>query len=220
MKAPKNEGGYDRKLVPEGTHLGICYQMIEIGKVQEEYMGESKIIHKVMLTWEIPEERIEFEKDGEKIDIPMAISKEYTFAMGEKATLRKDLTGWRGKAFEEQEAQDFELDVLLGKPCLITVIHKTSKAGKERAEVASISKIMKGMAVPPTHNKLMLLDYENWDQEVFNALPEWIQNKIKSSDNYKAMVALQSMDTPTVPQSEGYKVTPITEEIEDDDFPF
>ncbi len=199
MKAPINSSGYDRKLVPEGTHLAICYQMIQIGTVEEQYMGETKSQHKIMLTFEVPNELIEIEKDGEKKSFPMSISKEYTFSMGDRANLRKDLEGWRGKVFTDEEASAFELDVLLGKPCLINVIHKTSAAGKQRAEIRSISSIMKGMEIPKTTNNLLLFDFGHWDDKVLEAMPEWIRNKIKSSMEYKARTnpALNDYDKPS-----------------------
>lgn len=188
MKAPINQGGYDRKLVPEGTHLAICYQMIQIGTVEEQYMGETKSQHKIMLTFEVPNELIEIEKDGEKKSFPMSISKEYTFSMGDRANLRKDLEGWRGKVFSDEEALAFELDVLLNKPCLINVVHKTSAAGKQRAEIRSISSVMKGMEIPKQTNKSLLFDFEHWDDQVLESMHEWIRNKIKSSMEYKARV--------------------------------
>ena len=36
-----------RELVPVGNHLAICYQMIEIGTVEEIVKNEKKIMKKV-----------------------------------------------------------------------------------------------------------------------------------------------------------------------------
>lgn len=218
MKAPESSGGFDRKLVPQGTHLATCYSMIQLGTVEQEYMGETKMLHKVMLTFEIPEETITIKKDDKEVELPMSISKEYTFSMGDKATLRKDLESWRGKAFTEEEAKNFEIDVLLSKPCLLNIVHKTSRSGKERAEIAGISPLMKGMAKPTQINKSVLFSFDTWDLEVFNSLPEWIRKKIESSQEYQAKGALAKFDMPEIPEDEPLELSSANDA--EDDLPF
>lgn len=120
--------------IPAGNHIARCYEMIQIGTVIEQtgiYAGKES--HKVRLTWETPDEKHDFGKGLQ----PFSISKEFTLSMNEKATLRKMLESWRGKAFTEDEAKRFDITKLLGKPCMISVIHKVSKTGKNYAEISS-----------------------------------------------------------------------------------
>lgn len=179
--------GTDFVLCPQGNHLAICYGMVEIGTVKEEtglYAGkESK---KVRITWETPHEAHDFGKGLE----PFSISKEFTLSFNEKATLRKMLESWRGKAFTEAEAQAFDITRLLGKPCMINVIHKTSKSsGNTYAEITAISSVPKGLEIPAQTNESFELSFSNWNQARFDAMPDFIKNKIKSSREYQAMTS-------------------------------
>lgn len=180
MKAPQTTTT-TRTLVPQGTHIAICYQMVEMGTQRGEYKGQVSENYKVRISWELPYEKME---DGK----PMVISKEYTFFMGDKSNLRKDIQAWRGADFTNEQAAEFDLEVLLGKPCQVTVVHKTAlSSGKVRDEVVSIAGISKGMTVPKQENKNKLLSFENWDQEVFESLPEFIRTKVTESPEYAAM---------------------------------
>jgi hypothetical protein len=178
--------GTQRELIPAGTYVSRCYSMIEIGTVREEYMGEPKSSYKVRLSWELPTEKRVFKpENGEQ---PMTISKTYTLSMHEKANLRKDLESWRGKAFTEEEAKAFDITVLLGKPCMLNIIHKPNKDGsKIREQIAGITTVLKGYDMPPAINQTIRLEFDNWSQAVFDSLPDFIQNDIKSTPEYAAM---------------------------------
>jgi len=181
-----NTGGSDFKPIDAGTYPARCYSMIHIGTVKENFMGEDKMMNKVRITWELPTEMKVFNAD--KGEQPMAISKEFTLSMHEKSNLRKFLEGWRGKGFTEEEAKSFDITKLLGIPCMLSVIHKTSKAGKLYAEISSISAPMKGITVAPQINKSFEWNYDNFDIFVFNELPTWLQDKMKQSEEYKRAV--------------------------------
>ena len=56
---------------------------------------------------------------------PRAISETYTNSLGEKANLRKMLENWRGRAFTQEEMDGFDLRNVLGKACMISVVHGT-----------------------------------------------------------------------------------------------
>src|SRR5688500_13440346 len=114
-----------RELIPAGNYVARCYQMIEIGTVKENIMGDEKTLHKVRIGWELPTELKVF--NPEKGEQPLVISKEYTLSMNEKSNLRKDLKSWRGKDFTEDEARKFDITALVGVPCMLNIIHKPSK---------------------------------------------------------------------------------------------
>jgi len=177
-----------RELIPAGNYIARCYQMIEIGTVKETILGKEKIIPKVRIGWELPTEiKVFKDENGEQ---PCVISKEYTLSMAEKANLRIALKSWRGKDFTEEEAKSFDITKLLGVPCMINIIHKTSKDGlKVYEEISGITPIPKGIECPPQYNKTLLLSYDSFDVEVFNKLPDFIRNKMTGSLEY---VAIQS----------------------------
>lgn len=196
--------GSNFKLIPAGNHVARCYEMVQIGTVVEQsgiYAGKES--HKVRLTWETP---LECEDFGKGIQ-PFSISKEFTLSMNEKATLRKMLESWRGKAFTEEEAKRFDVTKLLGKPCMLNVIHKTTNAGKTYADIASIGTLPKGLECPDQINKSRVLSFDEWSEEIFGSLPEYLQTKIKSSKEYAKLFNPSHNEAP--PQ-----------EQESDDLPF
>jgi hypothetical protein len=172
-----------REIVPAGNHVARCYSMVEIGTVTSEYMGEEKSLKKVRVSWELPFKKKVFKpENGEQ---PYSISKEYTLSMYEKANLRKDLESWRGQGFSEEQAKSFDISKLLGKPCMLNVIHKTSNKGNKYAQVSSITPIPEGMTCPAQINPIFELSYSDWSDDKFNSLAEWIRKEMESTPEFK-----------------------------------
>lgn len=182
-----NTGGGDYTPVDAGTYPARCYSMIHIGTVKENILGTEKTLNKVRITWELPTETKVFkEENGEQ---PFVISKEFTLSMNEKANLRKFLEGWRGKGFTEKEAESFDITKLLGKPCMLSIIHKTSKAGKTYAEISSVSTLPKGLTCPDQVNETFELNYtDHWSNLEYSKLPQFLKDKMAQSAEFKAMM--------------------------------
>ena len=181
-----NEGGSNFAPVEAGTYVARCISMIHIGTIEETIKGAKKSLNKVLIKWELPNKKKEFkEGEGEK---PYVVSKDFTLSMNAKANLRKFLESWRGKALTEDECKAFDITKVIGAPCMLSIIHTTSAAGKVYADVASISKLMEGLVVPPQINPSVELNYDNFDRAIFEALPEFIRKKIESSFEYKQMM--------------------------------
>lgn len=176
-----------RELIPAGNYIGRCYQMIEIGTVSETILGEVKILKKVRIGWELPEEQKVFSE--EKGPQPCVISKEFTLSMHEKSSLRAVMKSWRGKDFTEEEARSFDITKLLGVPCMINIIHKPSKSDPSKLyqEISGITGIPKGMTVPDQINKTLCLSYDKFDQDAFESLPDFIKDKMRGSLEYAAL---------------------------------
>src|SRR6478752_7885574 len=136
--------------VPAGNYVARCFSMVHIGTSKDTFEGREKLTNKVRLTFELPTETKEFkEGEGEK---PFTVSKEFTLSMHEKAGLRKSLESWRGKGFSEEEAKAFDITKLLGKPCMLNIIHKEKQGGGVNAVISSISSMPKGLACPDQVN--------------------------------------------------------------------
>lgn len=128
--------------------------------------------------WELPNET--FEVDGQQK--PFIVSKFYTNSLSEKANLRKDLESWRGQPFEVKELLGFDLMNVLGKPCILSIVH--NEDGK--AKVASVAKVMKGMECPPAVNSPDAFWIDEWDQAKFDSFSDGIKKLILESDECKA----------------------------------
>lgn len=182
----KNSGGGDYAPMDSGMYVARCVQMLQIGTITETIEGKEKSLHKVRLGFEFPTELKVFKE--EKGEQPYFLSKDYTLSFHEKATLRQHLETWRGKKFTDDEAASFDITKLLGVPCTINVVHKIGKSnGKTYAEIGSISPLMKGTLCPEAINPIQVLSYDNFDYELFESLPDFIKDKIKSSEEYKAL---------------------------------
>ena len=176
----KGGGGFDP--VPAGTHGAYCIAVIDLGKQHTEYKGQAKIQPKVILAFETPDETVRIEDD----DKPMIIRQEYTNNLGDKANLRHHLVSWRGKEFTDDELAEFDLSKLPGVPCMISVVHQTSKtSGNVYGKITGISKLPKNMALPPMFNKPVVYDVANGRNAVFESLGEFTQKKIEQCDEWQ-----------------------------------
>jgi hypothetical protein len=180
----RNAGG-NYEPVPAGNHVARVYSIIHIGTVRENIKGEEKEMNKVRISFELPNETKEFkEGEGEK---PYTISKDYTLSMFEKSDLRKFIDSTVPGGLSEEEVDVYDVTLLMGKAVMLNVIHKTSGKGNVYANITAAAAIPKGMTVPGPVNAPFVLDYENFDEAKFNALPDFLKDKMRSSQEYKAL---------------------------------
>jgi len=181
-----NEGG-DFTPPPAGTFPAVCYRVIDLGTQKSEFQGETKIQRKILLSWEIADEE-ERMPDGR----PFSLSSRYTWSMHEKATLRRDLESWRGKAFVEADfgPEGFNIRKLVGAPCMLNVVHKL-KDGKTFGNVGSIAKMPRGMVAAPLVNTeaYLWIDHDGFDRHVFDNLSDKLKSTIIVSPEYVAMTS-------------------------------
>ena len=177
LTARKPEGS-DIEPVEAGGHQGICIRYYDLGTQYMEMF--STAARKVLLMWELPDERIEI--NGK--DLPRAISKEYTLSLHKKANLRNDLESWRGKKFTDKELEGFDLDNILAKNCTLNVIHNE----KGYAQVAAVMPLMKNMTKKQPENQIEYFSFDDGKIEIPENTPEWIAKKIKNSDEWAAFI--------------------------------
>lgn len=167
-------GGADFKRLSAGTYIAVCNLVADVG-LQPGSQSFPKPKRKLYIRFEVPAERVEYEKDGHTVEGPQTIGQFFGASMNGKATLRKVLESWRGKAFSDDEAAEFDVASILGKACMISVVEDTA-GGKTYSNIASISALPKGTPAPKAENQLLFYSDDKRDQ--FDALPKWIQTKI------------------------------------------
>lgn len=204
----KGSGTY--QIAPAGTHIGRCVQVIDLGTQITTFNGKEKKSRKVRIAWELPEEVTVF--NPEKGEEPFMVGKEYTLSLGDKATLRKDLQAWRGRAFTNEELEGFDLSKLLGVPCLLTIVHEMSKnSGNSYAKIAGVAKLGKNMQCQSQLTASIEYSVDQGRNDTFQSLPEWLQDKCKQ--------CLEWTQPSTETQADhGEEVT--TNEPEESDVPF
>ena len=174
-----DSGGTTIEPTPAGTHHGVCYGVIDIG-TQPSNNPQYADTHRCIIMWELPQLRLEIEKDGEKLDKPRVISRELTISLSEKSHMRPLLESWRGRPFNMEELVAFDLANLVGANCLLNVIHKDSN-GKTWANVAAASPLLSNMEKLKPENDTIFFSMDDHGLLVPENIPEWIQNKIMNS---------------------------------------
>lgn len=178
---PKDQGA-DFELCPSGTFIATCYRVIDLGTQQIDWKGTIKHQKKINLSWELTEEKMD---DGR----PFTINKRYTLSSSDKANLRIDLESWRGVPFKDEDFGNFDIGNLLGKSCLLGIIHN-HKDGKTFCNISSILRVPKSMPVPELVNPIVRFDLSNFDKTVYEAFSNNLKATIAKSPEYADLMGL------------------------------
>lgn len=175
MKWSDSGGSFEQ---PEpGTYAAVCYKIIDIGSQESEYQGQKTVKRQVIIGWELNESM----SDGR----PFVVSKFYTQSLNDKATLRHDLAGWRGRDFTPDELAGFDAKNILGKPCMLSL----TLTDKGRIKVASVAKLPKGMTAPTQVNPSIFLSLEPaaYNAAVFDAQTDKLKTIIMASPEWQSL---------------------------------
>lgn len=154
MKVTANaDNNTDFEIAPEGSTACRAIRVVDLGTQETSWQGEVKMRRQVCITWEVAETM----EDGR----PFIVQEIYTASIGDKANLGILLNTWRGRGFTDEEKAGFELSNILGAPGLMSIEHKTTKSGKEKARVGSIIPLPKGMEAPEQVNDSFKFDIED-----------------------------------------------------------
>lgn len=215
------EESYNYELPPTGPHPAVLYRIIDLGSQKVDYKGETKLLRKVLLSWELHcDERM---RDGNLF----TVHQRYTWSMNEKANLRQMLQQWRGVDFSDGEAEKFNIVTLLGKPCMLTITH-TTKNDKTYANINGVSRLYKGMEAPQPVNQpyCLQLSDRGFVADAYDALSDNLKKAIQDSPEYCKLSVVQQGGTAHVSNDTGiiYPGQPSTQppaDVDlDDDFPY
>ena len=206
------EGGNSTPPVEEGTWTAVCVGVVDLGTQSENYEGDLKEARKVLIFWDIPDQRMNYK--GE--DKPRRISARYTVSLGEKANLRRVLEAWRGRKFTREELDGFDLNAVIGAPCMLCVMHKPKKSGGVFSSVQSVMALPKGMPRPAIETPI--LKYDTLDPATGDfivpeeSIPAWVRKIISESAEAKA-ASWEFVDMTNT-------AAPVSTSTVDDDVPF
>lgn len=165
------------------TYPAVCVGVVDLGEQHSEKFKNYQ--QKVMFLFEIIGETVDV--DGEAK--PRWLSKEFTLSLGEKSNLAKTITAWTGREITDDENENgFDVSTLLGRKALVVVTCKESDNGTFN-DITVITSPPKMIQIPDAQSEQLVFEIENWNAEVFEKLPEWIQNKIKKSTEYQTKYA-------------------------------
>lgn len=181
--------------LPEAeVYTGALVGIFDLG-LQESQYGEK---HQVHLVFEIDYDK----QDGKKF----LVGNTYTASLYEKATLRKVAEALLRRSMSDEEAEDFDLFDLLGKACLVDVVHNEGKgkhAGKTFVNVKNVSKIMKGQQPYRPTSEIMKYDYSVDGKNIPVNTPKHITQWIQRSKTW-----LGTVEDEDVADEKEEKVTP------------
>jgi hypothetical protein len=161
----------ESKPPPAGSHLAVCVWVIGLG-TQDGRFGPKE---QVLLGFElIGQSRRWHDKNGDEHESPVVVSRTFTMSLSPKSALRPLLECWRGKIFNDAELKGFDISNLAGKPCLVGITHNESG---DRI-YANVSSIMGTKEKPTAESTVLIYDADEHDREIFERLPQWIQQKI------------------------------------------
>jgi hypothetical protein len=185
---PYSGGNSKITVLEPGTYPARLVNIVLLGvQAQREYKGETKPpVLEIMLTYELLDEFMKDEDGNDIEDKPRWVSERIPFynLNSERAKSTK-----RYYALDSAGEHDGDWSKLVGTPCMITVTISEGhgkNAGKKYENVANVSAMRPREAAkaPDLVNPAKVFDFYSPDLEVFNSLPEWVQNKIKEAVDF------------------------------------
>jgi hypothetical protein len=182
----------------DGEYNAICYKLIDTGSHMNSY---DKLQPTVRLYWELHGDNLVGEGTGIMNDgRPFSVDRKFNPSLGgpDKSTkFREFLEGWRGRPFTPEELKGFDLTRLVGVPCRLTLATQPNKDGtKSYQNIVKASPVMKGTPAFQMVNPATVFLIDEWDDEVFKSLPDFIQKEImdspESNNKPKASVNAQA----------------------------
>lgn len=170
-------------LAPD-TYTGRCIGVVDCGEQHSETFNN--YAHKVLLIFEVCGETVDV--DGEAK--PRWLSKDFTLSLNEKSSLYKTVTTW----FNAPPAEDeFDLALMLNRPAMLSVA-VTEKGDAQYNAITAITAVPKSMKVAEAISEQLWFDISEWDQDTFDKLPVWMQERIKSSTEYRTKLPQGTAD--------------------------
>jgi len=187
--AKSSGGGGGFTPVPPGMHLARCYRVIDLGTQNSTFQGVVTKKPKLMFQFEVHSEDDAGNPLVTDKGEPMSISKNFSLSLAEKATLRKDLETWRGRAFTGTELNGFQLKNVLGVWAMISVIKAMGNDGNEYTNISAIMPVppaIKRGGMPQGHNNLKEFSIDEPDMELFSTFSNTLKEKIQKSPEWQA----------------------------------
>lgn len=196
-------------------------QIIDLGlQPQRPFNGEDKPpANEIMFTYELVSEFMKDEEGNDIEDKPRWISETMPLRSLQSENARSTA---RYHAFDPENKFDGDFAACLEVPVNVTVVNNKS-GDKIYDNVANVSPMSakKAATCPDLVNPTKVFDLDAPDMEVFNALPKWIQEKIRGNLNFKGSLLEQSLQKQSkeAAKPEGKK-TEANDQVAPDNNPF
>lgn len=164
--------------VPAGTYRGVLVHVTDIGEQLCKGKKGDYYQNQVVFTYELVGKTKEIDGQQKPIDL----SRTFGVTRGANSAFRKFVQDWTGKHMTDEEWDDFDPGTLLSRNAMLSVAHNDTG---EYANISTAMQPFEGDVYPAPALPLLYFDMDNWDDSVFNQLPEWAQERIKKSTQYQ-----------------------------------
>jgi hypothetical protein len=167
------DAGFERDLIPSGTHAARCVRVIEIGKqYSKQFDTES---NKVIIVLALPSVMVNVggEEKQAFVSNPFGI----TISNNDRSSM-KQYTRALDPQGEAKNLGDF-----LNKTCQVLITHRT-KDDKTYARLDSVAPILPGFPVPELDTEPFWFRWNNPDPALWEKLPDFQKQLIKEATNY------------------------------------
>ena len=203
--------GEDFQKLQPGRYEGTCFRIVDLGTRDKDFKGQVSKKEEIRLDFEITkaidpvDNQVTMEDDR-----PFGVGKTYTASLFEMANLRKDLENWKDAVFSQAELDGFNVGDLIGMNARIEIGHTAPDPVRGfsggNPKILKLSRPDGGMQETPTINPKVIFDLEDYcnnfngkaDEqskamvEVYDALPEYLQDEIAKSYEYKKAIGNSS----------------------------
>jgi hypothetical protein len=153
----RDTGTKDFEPAPEGLFAAVCCDVVDRGIVESQW-GKS---HKIQVRWQLDGHSDAGLRDDGK---QWLVTRQFTLSLHEKAALRAFLVSWRGKQFTPEELKGFDVENVIGAPCMIQIIRQFGPDGQRVfANVQNIMPLPKGMQKPLISDYVRVVDRDGID---------------------------------------------------------
>lgn len=187
----KNTGGSTGSaptLEPD-TYLARLVVVADLGlQAQRPYKGEEKPpAYEILTTYELVDQFMKDEDGNDIKDKPRWVSEKFALypLTSDRATSTKRYDG-----IDPRHTAGGDWASLVGEACLLTLVNNPGSGvhqGKVFTNIANVGAVPSAMrsGIPPLVNDPVVFDMDDPDLDAFNALPEWVQNRIKEGLEFK-----------------------------------
>jgi hypothetical protein len=168
-------------LAPIGLHIARFYMLVDLG-TQPPNRWVEKSRQRFLGYFELAPRAIFDPANGEQ---PYIVYAEYTRSLAPQANLRKLVEALNGRSLRGSESVDYDVAGDLGKTLMLNVTHEPTESGGERDKIASHNPVPRGTAVPPQYNPTVFYSIEDGENDVFDALPNWVKDKIRACEEWR-----------------------------------
>lgn len=218
-----NNSNDKSNLVPQGAHTARIVLIAFIGALKKTFKGQDKVQDTILVTYELTDEEREYQDEKYK----MVLTKEYGFNYSSKGFFRRDIEAILARTLTDQEVDYnsdnlFDPSTLLDIPVMITVTHKDWESNGRsgvNVDIAAVSAVPEKMKqhLPHAQRSLINFDISKFtalsdlkNDETFKKLNKFVKMKIEQTNDWKALVEMDSHNNPTPTTNQAPINTPIT----------